>query len=1031
MVRLKYSFLILSLVAPLSAQVTSSALSGFVLDPTRRPVPNVKVVVSNAARALSREAYSDSSGFYRFVDLEPAGYDVTVSADRFESQRAANVAIAVDSPARLDFHLLVAGMRQSVEVKTSVSAVQTESSDLGAVMAQARIEQLPLNERDFLQLAYLVPGVTTPVEGSQLSTRGEFAMHVNGAREEFNNYLLDGVDNNDQNVNRYVLEPPVDSIQEFKISTNSYSAEYGRNAGGQVNIITRGGSNELHGFAYEYLRNRDLDARNFFDPSQKAKYVRNQFGAGVGGPLRKDRLFFFTNFDSLRARQGLTQIGSVPTLALRSGDVSGLDVLNPFTGEPFPNNHIPVNPLAAKILALFPAPNLPGDAGNYLSQPVQPQNNTQFNARADYHLSPVDRFSLRYSYGRNDLTEPFAEDSTGVPGFGDFLRDTGHNAMVHYVRTLSPHSINSLTLGLNRATRLLLPAHHNLDVNKLWGVNYLPVNPLDFGYPGVTVAGYSHVGDVAQIPLGRASTTYQVGDTVSLIRGSHTIKLGGEFRHLQINSFLDLFSRGTMSFSGAISGSVISDLLLGYPTLDIQAQDHNPQAQRTSSYNAFVQDDWKVLPNLTLNLGVRYEFNSPVVDAHDGMAVFNPQTGSLDQVGTHGISRSGYSPDWNNIAPRIGLAWSPSPNFVVRAGYGIFYDAGITVVNSALYFNPPYFVLRVFFPSAEGLLTLDNPFALSNGVVPPPGLNTLSPNLTTAYMQNWNIDLQREWRSLGTLSVAYAGSKGTHMVRSLDLNQPAPGPGDLSDRAPYPQYSNIFFTESGADSTYHSLQVSLNRPMARGLSMLLSYTFSKSIDDTSAYLADPPDPNFPQNSHNYRAERGLSSFDTPQRLTLAFVYQLPGRSRWIRGTQLRGIVTAQSGQPFTPILQFDNSNTGNTGGTAGSDRPNVVGSPHLANPSPAEWFNTAAFAVPPPYTFGNAGRNILRGPGFFTTDVSLAREIYLRERMSLLLEGQVFNAENRVNFNLPELYADSPNTFGRIFSAKAPRQIQFAARLRF
>jgi hypothetical protein len=1023
-------------LAPLSAQVTTSALSGFVLDPSQKPIPNAKVTITNPHRSLTRTAFADISGFYRFLDLEPASYDVTASADRFASQSVTAVAIAVDTPARIDFDLPIEGAHQAVEVKAAVSGVQTESSDLSLVMDQHNIEQLPLNERDFLQLAYLAPGVTTPVEGSQLSTRGEFAIHVNGGREEFNNYMLDGVDNNDQNVNRYVLEPPVDAIQEFKLSINSYSAEYGRNAGGQVNIITRSGGNDLHGFAYEYLRNRDVDARNFFDPSQKAEYVRNQFGGGIGGPIRRDKIFFFANIDSLREQQGLTQIGSVPTAALRTGNLSslGTPIVDPFSGAPFPGGIIPANridPLAAKILELYPAANLPGESGNYLSQPVQPQNNIQFNARGDYLLSAVDRITLRYSYGRNSLTEPFAEDSTEIPGYGDFLTDTGHNAMIHYVRTLSPATINSFTLGLNRATRLLLPENHTVNVNQLWGVNYLPTDPLDYGYPAVTVAGYSHVGDVEQIPLGRDSTTYQASDAVSLIRGAHTIQFGGDYRRLDINSFLNLYSRGSMSFSGAISGTGIGDLLLGYPTLDIQAQNDNPQAQRTSSYDAFVQDSWKVRPNLTLNFGLRYEFNTPVVDAHNGMAAFNVQTGVLAQVGTDGISRSGYYPDWDNVAPRFGVAWSPASGFVVRGGYGVFYDAGITVANSALYFNPPYFVLRVFFPSDSGLLTLGNPFALSNGYVPPPGLNTLSPNLGTSYLQSWNLNLQKEVHSVGTFTVAYAGSKGTHLLRSRDLNQPAPGPGDLSTREPYPQYSNIFFTETAADSEYQSFQASFNRSLTRGLSMIVAYTFSKSMDDTSAYLGDTADANFPQNSHDYHAEHALSSFNTPNRFVMAYVYQLPGRSLWTRNTSFRGIITAQSGQPATPILQFDNSNTGNTGPPVGNDRPNVVGNPHLANPSPSEWFNTAAFAVPPEYTFGNAGRNIIIGPGLFTADISLLREIRMGEHKSLSLEGQAFNTLNRANFNLPELYADSPGTFGRIFSAQAPRQIQFAARFRF
>ena len=1036
MIRFHLLIPFIAFLAPLSAQISTTRLSGFVLDSDGRPVPQAKVVASDLARSVVRTAYSDIAGFYSFLDLEPATYEVTATADRFEFARAAGIRIGVDSTARVDFHLTISGIRQSVEVKGLVSAVQTESSELGTVMDQASIDQLPLNERDFLQLAYLAPGVTSPVQGSALSARGEFAIHVNGAREEFNTYLLDGVDNNDQDVNRYVLQPPVDAIQEFKIATNSYSADYGRSAGGQVNVITRSGDNTVHAFAYEYLRNRDLDARNFFDGSQKGQYIRNQFGVGAGGPIRKDNLFFFGNFDELREQLGLTQIGSVPTAAVRAGNLSalGMTVADPFSGVPFPNNVIPasmISPVAAKILSLYPAPNLPGEFGNYLSQPVQSQRNNQFNGRVDYYATAIDRITVRYTYAGTNLNEPFAEDSTEIPGFGDSVRDTGHNGMVHYLRTMGPHAINSLTFGLNRGTRAIRPANSSVDVNKLWGVNYLPTDSLDFGYPGVVVSGYSRVGDVSQIPDIRAANTYQANDSYSRIAGSHTLKAGFDYLHRQFNGILDLYSRGLMSFYGQLSGVGIGDLLLGYPNLAIQAQDHNPQAQRTSSYAGFFQDDWKVLPNFTLNLGLRYEFNSPVTDAHNGMAVFDPQTGEVVQVGTNGISRSGYRPDWHNIAPRIGLAWSPASHFVVRAGYGIFYDAGISEVSSALYFNPPYFVLRTFFPSENGLLTLSNPFALSNGYVPPPGLNTLSPDITTGYVQSWNLNLQREWRAMGTLSVAYAGSKGTHLFRSLDLNQPSPAPGDLSTRAPYPQYSNIFYTESGADSIYHSLQVSLHRTMTRGLTLLLAYTFSKSIDDTSAFLGDTPDPNFPQNSHDYHAERGLSSFDATQRLTAAFVYQIPGHNRWTRNTQFRGIVTAQSGQPFTPLLQFDNSNTGNTGGNVGSDRPEVVGSPHLANPSPAEWFNTAALVVPAPYTFGNAGRNIIRGPGFFTADASLVREIRLAERGTLSLEGQAFNSMNRVNFNLPDLYVDSTDTFGRIFSARPPRQIQFAARFRF
>jgi hypothetical protein len=828
----------------------------------------------------------------------------------------------------------------------------------------------------------------------------------------------------------------VDSIQEFKIATNSYSAEYGRNAGGQVNVVTRSGSNAVHGFAYEYLRNRVLDASNSFDQGQKAKLIRNQFGAGTGGPVIKDRTFFFASFDALRGRQGFSQYGTVPTVAERQGDLSGLGspVINPFTGAPFEGNRIPnssISPLAAKVLALYPLPNLPGASQNYLGQPVERDTNTQFIARLDHRFNDSSQISLRYGYGKQDLFEPFAESSTQLPGFGDYLYDSGHNALVDYVRNFGASTVNSLTLGMNRAPRRILPQNYQTDVNKLWGVNYLPTQARDFGYPAINVAGFSFAGDVTQVPIERASTTYQIADTVSMVRGSHGIKFGGDVRKIQDNGRLDLLTRGSISFLGAISGSGISDLLLGYPTFTIQSQSDNPKTQRTSSFDFFAQDDWKVSRKLSLNLGLRYEYNTPPIDPNNRMSAFSLATGQIAQVGTHGLSRSGFQPDKNNFGPRGGFAYALSSTTVVRGGYGIFYDSGILTANSAMYFNPPYFNVYVFFPSATSLLTLNNPFPLNQGFVPPAGLSTLSPDIRTSYIQNWNLNVQHEFSGVGTLSVAYAGSKGTRLLRSLDLNQPLPGPGDVGSRSPYPQYSNIFFEESGANSEYHSLQISFNRRLTRGLTVLGAYTFSKSMDDTSAFLGDNADRNFPQNSHNYRAEHALSSFDMTHRAVVSYVYSLPFRHPFLRNLQTAGIIVAQSGQPFTPILQSDNSNTGNTGGTFGSDRPNVVGNPSISNPSAQKWFNTAAFAVPAKYTFGNAGRNILRGPGLATVDMSLSRKFDITDRAAVQVQAQAFNLFNRENLNLPNLFADDPSNFGKIFSAKAPRQVQLALRFSF
>jgi hypothetical protein len=373
----------------------------------------------------------------------------------------------------------------------------------------------------------------------------------------------------------------------------------------------------------------------------------------------------------------------------------------------------------------------------------------------------------------------------------------------------------------------------------------------------------------------------------------------------------------------------------------------------------------------------------------------------------------------------------PTRDLVVRAGYGIYYEAGMLVVNSSLSFNPPYFNVHAYFPTATALLTLANPFPANGGIIPPPSPNTLSPDLTTGYLQDWSFGAERQIGTTARAGVSYVGSKGTHLIRSRDLNQPLPGPGSLAARRPLPTFSGIFFIESGANSSYQSLQASFDRRFAKHFSLQAAYTYAKSIDDTSAFLGTTPDKNFPQNSHDLRAERGLSSFDVRHRLTTAGVLELPSRNPLARNVELRGILAVQSGQPFTPFLRFDNSNTGNSGGIFGLDRPDLLHDPALARPGPDRWFDTTAFRVPAPYMFGSAGRNILKGPGLFSFDLAVSRRFRVREHASISLDAEVFNLLNHTRFNLPERYADQPSTFGKIFSAKPPRLVQFALRFTF
>jgi hypothetical protein len=1023
----------------LLAQVNTGSVSGYVLDPSQKAIPNAAVTLEDTARSRTRSVQSNAAGYYEFDGIPPGEYRLSVNAPSFAQMTTEPVRIEVDQRARLDLHTTLAARGERIVVSARTPATNNDSSELGAVLDQTLVDGLPLNERDFLQLALLLPGTTTPVQDSQLSTRGTFAMHANGGREENNNFLLDGVDNNDSDTRGYVLEPSVDAIQEFKIATNSYSAEYGAAGAGQVNIVTRSGGNELHGTAYDYLRNRDLDARNFFDGSNKPQFIRNQYGAAVGGPIVKNSTFFFVSYEGLQEDQGQTQLGTVPTPVVRTGNLSslGTTVIDPFSGKPFPNNVIPaslISPYAADVLALFPQPNLPGASGNYLGNPISTTAQNEASARVDRRLTENSQLTLRYSYGRQNLFEPYAETNTELPGFGDYVFNRSHNALIQYQQTLSPRTINSILAGFNRAVRQIFAQNYKTNVNTLWGVNYLPTVPRDFGYPGISVTGYSNVGDAISLPIDRADNTFQLGDNLTLIRGAHSIKIGGELRDLQLNGYIEEYARGQMDFSGALTTTGIGDLLLGLPTLGIHSQYTGPQTLRTKAWSGYFQDDWKVTRNLTLNLGVRYEYDSPATDPTNRMATFDFQTGQTVQVGTDGFSRSGTRPKEDDFAPRVGFAWSPMSHTVIRGGYGIYYDSGMFVVNSSLYFNPPYFTTSVYFPSATSLITLANPFATSNGFVPPAALSIISPDFVPAYVQQWNFNIQHEVERVGTFTIAFAGSKGTDLPRSLDINQPIPGPGDVVSAAPYPAFSNIRMTESGGNSEYQSLQISFNRQLASRLRVLAAYTFSKSIDDTSAFLPTIADVNFPQNSHNFGLERALSSFDTPNRATVALLYRIPGASRWTRGFEASSIITAQSGQPFTPTLSPDDdpSHTGDTGNSVGGVvRPNVLFNPALSNPTPQEWFNTAAFAIPAQYTFGDAGRNILRGPGLATVDFSLRRAFALREGMSLTAEAQSFNMLNRTNFNLPDAFADQPLTFGKIFSAKDPRQIQFALRLAF
>jgi hypothetical protein len=902
-----------------------------------------------------------------------------------------------------------------------------------------------------------VPGAVPPAQGSAGSVRGDFAFSVNGAREDANNFLLDGVYNVDPKLNTFGVRPSVDAIREFEMLTSTYDASFGRNPGAQVNVILNSGSNDFHGSLFEFHRNAALDARNFFAPASepKPKYIRNQFGGALGGPIKRDRTFFFADYEGTRSREGITRITNVPTAQERAGNFSqsifGVPT-NPFTGQPFDNGIIPdffISPVGRAIAALYPLPNRNVPFQNFVSSPILHDDNDSFDARVDHNLSDRANLTFRYSFGDRNLFEPFTGPSFSlIPGFGDTVKRRSQNGMVALTLVLTPNLVDETRVAFSRVAASVTQQASVL--NSDVGLPAISPRARDLGLSFITITGFSPLGDEGNNPQNSVTNVYQFLNNASYVSGDHLIKFGVDLRFSQQNAFRDVESRGRLQFSpfGQITGNALGDLLLGFPFLTSVARVDNPQQIRTESYNFFINDSYRVTHRLTLTGGLRYEYNSPPVDADDRANVYDVTSRSLVRVGTNGVPRSGFEADRNNFAPRVGFAWSVSEKTVLRGGYGIYYDQSPLAPSEALYFNSPFFDNNIFF-SLPGLpLTLNDPFPAFFPFPLPDSALAIQRDLRTGYMQHWNFNIERQLGNSSVLEVAYVGSKGTKLLTARDINQPQPSvlpPGLPFVPRPDPRFDDLNLLESRANSNYNALQARFQQRLARGFSALASYTWSKSIDDASNFFSSAGDPNFPQNSYNVAAERGRSNFDVSHRLSVSYSYALPfGKNRqyladngWLStvlsGWETFGIVTLQSGRPFTVALlsEIDNSGTGRSIlGFGANDRPNLVGNPELSSPTTLQWFNTAAFAFPAPGTFGNAGRNILEGPGFQNVNASLVKNTALTERINLQFRAEAFNLFNHPNFNLPDNFLGSP-TFGRITSARDPRHIQFGLKLLF
>ena len=1084
----------------LQAQVDTATVVGAVQDSSGAVVPGASVTATEVNTNTKTSTRTDTAGNYVLTPLRIGNYSVAVEAQGFKKETRAGVVLQVQDRVRVDFALQVGALTEAVNIEAEVPVVQTESSSLGDVIGSRQITDLPLNGRDYTQLATLTAGVVKITEnggginGSTSASNGNAggAFAVNGTRGNLNNFMLDGIDNNSNDNAGNILRTNVDAIEEFKVQTSNYSAEFGRSGGAVINATIKSGTNQFHGTLFEFLRNSDLDARGFFEsPDQaKAPFKQNQFGGTLGGPIKKNKLFFFGDYQGTRVRAANTDIATVPTAAEIGGNFSGLlgsqvgtDALGRpvYQGEifdpasttmvngnvvrnPFQGNIIPASRLdsiAHNAAALYPAPTVAGaTANNYNFNAPGKDTIDQMDARVDYNIS-----NRQQIFGRFSLSQRTRFQSPPLPGLadggnystGNYFEGT-RGAAIGHTFTISPSMVNELRIGFNR--------NHYRDNIPSYGQNYPPAGLAVPGVPdnstvnGLTLfqpSGYIRIGEPGYTPTFSTSQEFQYGDTLSIIHGKHVIKLGPEVRFSQFNLFQVGQPRGRFSFSGEFtadspssgdgSGNGLADMLLGDPTTSVIST-LTYFGNRQHTYGAFVQDDYKVTSTLTLNFGLRYDYTTPISEAHNRQSNFDFATGQLIVAGVNGASPGLTTMDKDDFAPRAGLAWSPAfrkGKTVIRAGYGRFFSYQEIRTGDPLQlgYNLPFF----FEPSfvSDGItpvLTVSGGFpSLNLSQAKFAGVTSVDSRLHAPVNDEWNFNIQNQLPGNILFEVAYVGAKSTHLQVLVDHNQdPTPGPGSVQSRRPYPQYGPFTSIEDHGNSTYESLQLKAEKRLSHGLMFLSAFTYGKSINDQPEICCNGP---WPQNSYNLKSEKGLSDFDNRFRWVSSFDYELPvGKGRRflnssrpadlvLGGWHVGGILTFRSGFPFSPLMGYDPSNTGSNG-LLRTDRI-ANGNLPASQRSPNLWFDINAFPLPTGYTFGNAGKNILDGPGEKTGDISIRKMFNLTERFNLEFRAEAFNAFNHAVFTQPDSnISDGPGATGVITSTVIPqRQLQFALKLHF
>jgi len=1067
-----------------SAQVVTATLVGRVSDQTGAVVPGVTITIVNQDTGFSRTVTTDQGGDYVAPTLPAGVYKITAEVTGFKKAVISDISLQVAQTPRVDIVLNVGDTAEQVEVTASAPLINTDTSDMGMVVDSRQLTELPLNGRKLLDLNLLDAAVSrisnfrNDPASPKSQNLGLANISFHGASSDGNSFLVDGVENKGMQTTHMTYQPTLESVAEFKQQSNQYDATGGFGGGAQINIVTKSGTNAVHGQLFEFLRNDKMDARNFFD-AQKPKYRQNQFGGVVGGPIIKDHTFFFFSAEGIRTRQGQTQLFSVPSNLQGSGDFAGAatiydpsttrpDPANPgrFLRDPFPGNIIPagrINPTSAKIIQdLFPRPNLPGNVGNLRAAPLRTENSEVYSIRLDHRFNTAHSVFGRYTKFNNEKILGASAGFTGLPNHFDFVNNPASDLTFGYTAVVSPRVVNELRVAWSTWHQVLEETTGRLGE----GIDYakeLGLDPLcpcsgdrALGIPRFSIAGFGFTGGNVGAPNNRDDNNYQFVDNLSFTKGNHQMSTGGTVRlWRERDAGFHLFIRGAYTFTArytalpgvAATGNALADFLLGFPTVTQIGRGDAFHDYNRNLGGGYFQDNWKVSPNLTLNLGVRWEYFGPWHDIDERLTFFSFKSSkivSTQELMQEGLPSSGYRVDKNNIAPRIGLAWRPFGNnkTSVRSGFGMFHLPHQSLYLSFGTNKGPFYETLAF--NADPItpnLTINNAFpaGLGAGTITATGIQ---PDWKTPYNMQWSLAIERELAQNLSVEAAYIGNRGVNLEQSPNINTPLPGPGALNSRRRYPDFGGINVAQPLGDSHYHAFEVNVERKWASGLGFKTSYAFSKALATTDlGNFAFQGGTNVKGNPFTIGiTNRGRSEFDARHRLALSYIYEFPfGRGKQygatapgvvdaiLGGWQINGLTMISSGGPIDVSLAIDNAGTG---GGGGDDRPNLVGDPNAGPKTPQQWFNTAAFALGPAGQYGNAGRNVITVPGILNFDFSLVKNFRVREGHSLQFRSEFFNSFNHAQFDPPNTVFGTAN-FGRIFSAGDGRQIQFALKYKF